>query len=154
MNLPRYLAYRGLAQNVIDELLPLIPAEMPEQSCGAFYDGASIVDAERWFYWPGQTRFVVVGQCPNGDGVAIDTQKEPGAVFYVAHELLGSDRPLEEVVTRVAASPSDYVHKLADEDFPYDYWEARARNTEPGAPPNRRPARQRTTRRLGRGGGR
>jgi hypothetical protein len=154
MNLTRYLASHGLAQNVIDKLLPLVPTLMPERSCGTFYDAASIMNPDRWFHWPGQRRFVVLGQCPNGDGVAIDTEKEPGAVFYVAHELLGSDRPLDETAIRVAGSPSDYVQKLLEDDFPFDYWEARARNTVPGAPPNRRPARQRAVRAPRRGGGR
>jgi hypothetical protein len=59
--------------------------------------------------------------------VAIDTEKEPGAVFYVAGELLGSDRPLDEMAIRVAGSPPDYYRKLLEDDFPVDYWEARAR---------------------------
>jgi hypothetical protein len=84
---------------------------------------------------------VVVGQCPNGDGVAVDTQKEPGAVFYVAHELLGRGRAIEDVVVRVADSPSDFIQKfLQDDGFPYDYWDAKRRNAEPGAAPNGGPA--------------
>ena len=90
----------------------------------------------------------------NGDGVAIDTEKELGAVFYVAHELLCSDRPVDEMAIRVAGSPSDYVQRLLEDDFPSDYWEVRARNTEPGAPPNRRPAHQPVVWSPRRGGGR
>jgi hypothetical protein len=154
MKLARYLASRGLREQVIEDLLPFIHRKMPEASSGAFYDAANIMDPERWFSWPGQTRFVLVGQCANGDGVAIDSQKEPGAVFYVAHELVDSKRPLEEVVIRVAESPSHYVQGLLAEDFPYDYWDARARGTEPTASPNRRPARRRAMRTPRRGGGR
>ena len=154
MNLARYLASRGLSQQVIDDLLPHIPGEMHEVSSDDFCDAASIMDPDRWFYWPGQTRFVLAGQCPNGDGVAIDTEKEPGAVFYVAHDLLGGDRPLEEMVIRVADSPSDYVHKRGADDFPWDYWEFKAGKTEPNASPNRRPARQRVVRAPRSGGGR
>jgi hypothetical protein len=151
MNLGVYLLSRGLPQEAVDELLPYIPEEGQES---AFCDAASIMHPERWFYWPGQARFVPVGQCPNGDAVAIDTQKEPGAVFYVAHELLAGTRPLEEIVIRVADSPSDYVQKLRKDDFPFDYWEARTRSTEPTASPNRRPARRRAVRAPRRGGGR
>jgi hypothetical protein len=154
MDLSHYLASHGLAQNVIDELLPFVPAVMPERSCGTFYDAASIMNPDRWFAWPGQTRFVAVGQCVNGDGIAVDTEKEPGAVFYVAHELLGNDRPLDEMVIRVAGSPSDYVQKLLEGDFPFDYWEARARNTEPGASPSRRSGRGQAVRAPRRDGGR
>jgi hypothetical protein len=154
MKLAHYLASRGLRQQVIGELLPFIPSKPPEASPGAFYDAATIMNPQRWFCWPGQTRFVLVGQCPNGDGVAIDTQKEPGAVFYVAHELVGSNRPLEQVVIRVAGSPSHYAQGLLEPDFPYDYWDARARSTEPTASPNRRPARRRAIRTPRRGGGR
>lgn len=151
MTIDEYLAARGLMQNVIRELRPYIPNGGDE---GAFYDATSIMDPDRWFYWPGRTRFILVGQCPNGDGIAIDTQKQPGAVFYVAHELVGSDRPLEETVIRVAGSPSDFVQKFLRDDFPYDYWEARVRITETGVLPNRRPASRQTIRRPRKGGGR
>ena len=154
MKLAHFLASRGLRQELIADLLPFIPREAPEASSGAFYDAASIMNPETWFCWPGQTRFVLVGQCANGDGVAIDSQEEPGAVFYVAHELVGSDRPLEEMVIRIAESPSQYVRGLQAADFPYDYWDARAQSAEQTAPPNRRPARPRAIRAARRGGGR
>ena len=138
MNLSGYLLARGLPQEVIDDLLPYIPENGQDS---VFCDAATVMNPDRWFYWPGQTRFVLVGQCPNGDAVAIDAEKAPGAVFYVACELAGGDRPLEEVVIRVAESPSDFVQRfLDDDDFPYDYWEAKNRNTEPGAAPNGGPA--------------
>jgi hypothetical protein len=150
MKLAHYLSSRGLTQQVINDLLPHIPRRNTEH---IFCDAAGIMNPDKWFYWPGQTRFIPVGQCPNGDAVAIDTQRDPGAVFYVAHELAGGDRPLEEIVVRVAKSPSEFIQRLLDDDdFPCDYWEARGRGTEPGAPPNRRPVRQRARRRLGGGG--
>jgi hypothetical protein len=77
-----------------------------------------------------------------------------GAVFYVAHDMLGGDRPLDEMVIRVADSPSAYVQRRGEEDFPWDYWEAKAGNTEPNASPYRRPARQRPVQTPRRGGGR
>ncbi|MBM3878308.1 MAG: hypothetical protein FJ387_01070 [Verrucomicrobia bacterium] len=138
MTLGDYLPSRGLSQKVIEELLPHIPEHADD---GVFCDMASIMAPDRCFYWPGQTRFVVVGHCPNGDGVALDTQEQPGAVFYVAHELLGGERALEDVVVRVAESPSDFLQKLLeDDDFPYDYCDAKSRNVEPGAAPNGGPA--------------
>ena len=154
MKLAHYLASRGLDKALIENLLPYIPNKSPEVSCGVFYDAPSIMNPDKWFYWPSQTRFVVVGQCPNGDGVAIDTEGEPGAVFYVAHELLGSGRPLRELVVRVAGSPSDYHLKLLEDAFPVDYWEAKKRNTEPTAPPHRRSARRGAARLPPKRGGR
>lgn len=127
MTLGDYLLSRGLSQKVIDELLPYIPNGSDDS---VFCDAATIMEPERWFYWPRQTRFVLVGQCPNGDAVAIDTQKTPGAVFYVACELAGGDRPDDEFVICVAESPSVFVQRfMNDADFPYDYWEAARRNT-------------------------
>jgi hypothetical protein len=152
MNLNGYLLSRGIPQKAINELLPYIS---PGGQESAFCDAESIMHPDNWFYWPGQRRFVPVGQCPNGDAVAIDTQKEPGSVFYVAHELLDEDQPLDEIVIRVAKSPTDFVQRfLEEDDFPYDYWEAKSRSTEPDAPPNRRPARRRASRAAWRGGGR
>ena len=129
MTLGDYLISRGLSRKVIEELLPLIPDNGDDD---VFCDAVTIMEPDRWFYWPDQTRFVAVGQCPNGDGVAIDTQEQPGAVFYVAHELLGFDRPLEDVVIRVADSPSDFIQRFREEDgFPYDYFEATAKALNP-----------------------
>ena len=128
MNLIRYLTNRGVPQKAIDELLPRVPAKMQRLPSDDFCDAAKIMDPDKWFYWPDQTRFVVVGQCPNGDGVAIDTEDDAGAVFYVAHELLGAYWPLDEMVVRVADSPSDYVRKRGGDGFPSDYWEAKDRN--------------------------
>jgi hypothetical protein len=154
MNLPRYLASRGVAKQTIGDLLPHIPSKMQDVPADDFCDAASIMAPDRWFHWPGQSRFVLVGQCPNGDGVAVDTEIEPGAVFYVAHELLGSERPVDEVVIRVADSPSDYVRRRSEEDFPWDFYEAKEKNTEPDTAPNRRPARPGVTRTPRRSGGR
>jgi hypothetical protein len=138
MTLADYLLSRGLSQKVIDKLLPHVPEG---ESDNVFCDAAAIMDTDRWFYWPRQTRFVLVGQCPNGDAIAIDTQSALGAVFYVAGELAGSDRPHDEVVTCVAKSPSEFVERfLNDDDFPCDYWEATNRITEPSASPNGGPA--------------
>jgi hypothetical protein len=140
MTISAYLASRGVPQRTIDELLPHIPGRMQDLPSDDFCDAVAIIDPDRWFYWPGQTRFVMVGQCPNGDGVAIDTEKQPGAIFYVAHDLLGGDRSVDEMVIWVADSPFAYVRMRGKDDFPWDFWEAKARNTEPNAPPNGGPA--------------
>jgi len=127
MTLSRYLASRGVPKRTIQDLLPHVPATMQDLPADDFCDAARIMDPERWFYWPDQSRFVLIGQCPNGDGVAVDTEAEPGAIFYVAHELIGTDRPVGEMVVRVADSPSDYVQKRGQEDFSWDYWEAKSK---------------------------
>lgn len=123
MTLGEHLRSKGLSQRAIEDLLPYIPEHDGD---GVFRGAASITKPDTWFHWPDQTRFVVVGLCPNGDGVAIDTQNDLGAVFYVAHELLGGGLLLDDVVVRVADSPSTFIHRFVeDEKFPYDYWEAK-----------------------------
>ena len=92
-----------------------------------FCDADRIVNPDRWFYWPNQTRFVMVGQCPNGDGVAIDTEENVGSIFYVCHEMINREKPMGEMVVKVADSPGDYVRKRGSPDFPWDFWEARKR---------------------------
>jgi hypothetical protein len=125
MTLTDYLRSRSLSPKVIEELVANIP-DQPDD--GLFHDAARVISPDAVFYWPGQTRFVVVGQCPNGDGIAIDSQSATGAVFYVAHGILGLGRPLDEVIVRVANSPTDFVQRfLNEDDFPYDYWEAKER---------------------------
>jgi hypothetical protein len=140
MTLANYLLSRGLSQKVIDELLPLIPEV---SDAGIFRDAASITAPDRWFYWPEQTCFIAVGQCPNGDAVAIDTHGHSGAVFYVAHELIGRAHKLEDIVVRVADSPAEFARRFLEEDeFPDDYWDAKTKRTEPSASPDGGPAQR------------
>lgn len=130
MNLRAYLKNRGVDQPTIQDLLLYIPEKMNAEPIDDFCDAKRIMDPDSWFYWPGQKRFVVVGHCPNGDGVAIDTQIQQGAVFYVAHELLHDGQPLDDIVVKVATSPSHYVQLRGEDDFPWDYWDARERNPD------------------------
>ncbi|NJL59128.1 MAG: hypothetical protein HC887_05255 [Desulfobacteraceae bacterium] len=118
-----WLKQRGLSQKTIEDLLPYIPETMNELPVDDFYDADSIMNSDRWFYWPDQTRFVLVGQCPNGDGVAIDTEINPGCIYYISHDLL-HDKSIEDIIVRVADSPSDYVKKRSLDDFTWDFWEA------------------------------
>ena len=115
-----YLLSRGLTQFVIDDLLPYISEDGQQ---GFFWDKADIMNP-CCFCWPGQKRFVVVGNCPNGDGIAIDTENEMGAIFYLALALSNGEQPWDEVAIKVADSPSDWISKIIVDDFPYDYYDA------------------------------
>ena len=97
---------------------------MSEEPIDDFCDSEKIMNSQNWFYWPNQTRFVLVGQCPNGDGVAIDTESSSGEVYYISHDLLHEER-LNDMIIKIAESPSDYVSKRNLEDFPWDFWEAK-----------------------------
>jgi hypothetical protein len=121
----QWLKNRGLPEKIITDLLQYLPEQTNQLPIDDFNDAERIMHSDSWFYWPDQTRFIVVGGCPNGDAVAIDTEKEQGAIFYVAHELIGMEYALEEMVIKVASSPSDYVEKRSDDEFPWDYWEAK-----------------------------
>jgi hypothetical protein len=46
---------------------------------------ARIMDPDIWFYFPGNTRFVLIGSCPNGNAIALDVIEQPGAVFCSDH---------------------------------------------------------------------
>ena len=123
----QFLLNRGLPADATDELIALLPRKMPKPSCAYFYDANHIMNPDKWFYWPGQLRFVLVGQCPNGDGIAIDTKVHPGAVFFISHEHVGGDAKQEDMTVQVAASPADYAHRIQmrGEEFPMDFWEAK-----------------------------
>ena len=93
-----------------------------------------IMQSDDWFYCPQNTRFIVIGKCPNGDGISIDTGCSSGAVFYICHETMHS--ALEQSFIKVASSLRDYVDKSQGPDFPTDYWEAVTNTAEQGAAAN------------------
>jgi hypothetical protein len=86
--LKKWLLARGLSIEYVDQLIPLIPDDEPEFSFGWFYTEELILNPDRWFYWPNQTRFVLVGQCCNGDGVALDTDSYLGTTLYHMRRLI------------------------------------------------------------------
>jgi len=115
--------------HAVDELIPLLPKRMPKMACAYFYNADHIMNPDKWFYWPTQTRFVLVGQCPNGDGIGIDTIIHPGALYFISHEHVGGDTAMEDMTVKVASSPNDYLRKSQEmgEAFPVDYWEAKGK---------------------------
>ena len=138
-NIRQYLIERGVPTSSADELITLLPIKMPSSSCAFFFTAKYIMNPEKWFYWPEQTRFVLVGQCPNGDGIAIDTQVQPGAVYFISHELIGTDAILEDMSVLVAPSPANYAQRIemGNDDLPMDFWEAKQKAEQggPGYPP-------------------
>ena len=68
----------------------------------------------------------MVGSCPNGDGIGLDTIEKPGAVYFIDHERICSSLPESEIIVCVAGSLQEYVERVLDDpDFPYDYHEAK-----------------------------
>ena len=118
-----------MPESATEELIALLPRKMPKASCAFFYTATYIMNPDKCFYWPGQTRFVLVGACPNGDGIGIDTDIHPGAVYFISHEHVGSGAKIEDMTVKVADSPADYARRIyeGDDDFPMDYWEAKQR---------------------------
>lgn len=84
---------------------------------------AQVMNPDLWFYFPNQTRFVLIGQCSNGDGIAVDTENSDG-VCYIAGELAQEKIPLEKKFIRVASSLAEYLKSRNNESFPMDFWDA------------------------------
>jgi hypothetical protein len=113
-----WLSRRGVAQDTIELLLRL------SKKSGVFETPERIMEPDVWFHFPGNTRFILVGSCPNGDGIGIDTIQKPGAVYFIDHERLHLD--IDEIAVCVADSLQEYVQQCSDvPDFPYDYHEAK-----------------------------
>jgi hypothetical protein len=84
-----------------------------------------IMDPDAWFYFPGNSRFILIGSCPNGDAIALDTLEVPGAVYYIDHERVHDDIPDRDRVVRVADTLTKYVDRcLTDPNFPQEYQDA------------------------------
>src|SRR5205807_6850504 len=95
---------------------------------GLFESAERNMDPDVWFHFPGNTRWVLIGSCPSGDAIALDTIREPGAVFFLNHEAVQSDITDDERAAKVADSLPDYLQACSDDPyFPFDYYEAKAR---------------------------
>ncbi len=96
---------------------------LSDADCG-FESPQQIMNSDRWFHFPNNKRFVMVGSCPNGDGIGLDTIQKPGAVYFIDHERLHHE--IDEIAVCVADSLQEYVQQCLDvPDFPYDYHEAK-----------------------------
>ena len=117
-----WLAQRKLPRNTIASLMEHVGKE------GLFESAERIMNPDVWFHFPGNTRWVLIGSCPNGDGIALDTLREPGAVYFINHETVESDIADDERTAKVAESLPDYRRACVDDrDFPFDYYEAKDR---------------------------
>ena len=113
-----WLSERGVPKAAIELLVALSKAG------GCFESPQRIMDSDRWFHFSNNKRFVMVGSCPNGDGIGLDTIQKPGAVYFIDHERLHLD--IAEIAVCVANSLQEYVQQCSDvPDFPYDYHEAK-----------------------------
>jgi hypothetical protein len=127
----QWFVEQGVPADAAAEVVALLPKTMPEAAIGFFYTEEYVRNPDKWFFCPDQNRFVLVGQCTNGDGIAIDTQANPGAVYYVCHDRVHQDCPIEDMVVSVASSPGDFAHAILEDDsFPADFWDAKEANTE------------------------
>ena len=82
----------------------------------AEYTDDEIIDA-----CPFDSGFVVFGDCPNGDPVAIDVKQNVGTVHYLSHEESdGCSFPS----IRVANSMEQFLTDLGNDKVPTDYHEA------------------------------
>ena len=115
-----WLLKHGVPQDAIGLFLVLTEKQ------GVFQTPEKIMDPDSWFYFPRNTRFVLVGSCPNGDGIALDTVTKPGAMFFIDHERLHDTIPDSERSVCVADTLEQYVQRsLDDPKFPSDYHEAK-----------------------------
>ncbi len=125
MKIREWLLAKGLTAEQIDDLLPLLPAEEPEIACGWFYNAERIMNQDTWFAISPQTQFVFLGQCPNGDGIAIDVEKLKGTIHYISHDLAWENDSLSGSSVCVAESIKEFADKSRKDDFPMDYWDAK-----------------------------
>ncbi len=68
--------------------------------------------------------FLIIGSCPNGDPVIVNTRDPKLPVFYLSHETL-FDQPLHETMAKVSDSITEFDEALLSEtsNIPLDYWQ-------------------------------
>ncbi len=65
--------------------------------------------------------FIVIGDCPDGDPIAIDMRTNPGSVHYITHEEIDEGSVISKMV---APDIRTFVRIMDEENVPYDYHEA------------------------------
>ena len=66
--------------------------------------------------------FIVIGDCPDGDPIAIDLKTNPGSVHYICHEELDDDGGV--ISKMVAPDLQTFATMMNEETIPYDYHNA------------------------------
>ena len=66
--------------------------------------------------------FIVIGDCPDGDPIAVDLKTNPGSVHYICHEDLDDDGGV--ISKMVAPDIQTFATMMNDETVPYDYHSA------------------------------
>ena len=126
MKFKNWLAHRGVQEDSIRDLLVFLKypglLECPKR----------IMNPDSWFYFPNNNnRFILIGSCPNGDGIAIDTGKNSNAVVYINHEYAGDkETPIQCKFIQVASSLIDFAKQSQDTSFPSDFYEAKNTKAE------------------------
>ena len=117
-----WLAQRKLPLKTIASLMEHVGKK------GLFESAERIMNPDQWFHFPGNTRWVLIGSCPNGDAIALDTVREPGAVYFINHETVQSDIADDARTAKVADSLPEYLRASVDDPAcPFDYYEAKDR---------------------------
>jgi len=97
----------------------------PEHLIRAFHN-----DTPEYF----RAGWLIVGAMPNGDFVILDIGGGAGAVSYASHEEIW-DRPhhvrddLHSITIRICDSIGQFLDGLLEDKYPYDYFDARERQT-------------------------
>jgi hypothetical protein len=70
---------------------------------------------------PFDAGFVVFGDCPNGDSVAVDVRNDSGSIHYLSHEESDGHSFLS---IKVANTMQEFLTALAADEMPTDFHEA------------------------------
>jgi len=126
---------KGLDSNTIRQVIACAatPEEFKQaceedEACSPIYpleEIQSLQEGDEMGVSPEKSGFLIVGSCPNGDPIALDTAADPGSVWYMGHETMHS-KPLRSIAIRVADNLVQFINNLVeDDDFPFDYYSAK-----------------------------
>ena len=98
-----WLSDRKVSNDAIQLLLVLL------KKPNIFETAEKIMEPDSWFHYPNNQRFVLLGSCPNGDGIGLDTAEKPGAIFFICHERIQDDLPDSDKMICIADTLELYL---------------------------------------------